>query len=105
LLTLIDKQVRNIDQKVEQREDYLLSNKIKPEAALEFLEKQQTSEYSEGTGISKGRNAQVCRKSSKNKLGSDVASCGESLMTTSETYAYSSTTQLKSPSVLDTLSV
>lgn len=74
LLSLIDKEIQGIDKKVEMREDYLIENKIRPATALEFLEKQEITQSLQCTSTSKLKNAQIGRKSSKNKFGSDSAS-------------------------------
>lgn len=104
--------MKKINRQIDLRENYLLDNGINPENALEYMEKRQRAESQEEASRIKYQNTQKAsksrskakNKSAKGKQAIEVTSCEDSLMANSDTYACSSTTQLKSPSRADTLS-
>lgn len=106
VLTLADKELKKIDKQIEVRESYLTTNNISPKFALDFLEKREISSVKEMERSDEV--PAICqnnRKALKGKKGVDSTSCEDSLMASSETYAYSSASHLRSPSRMDTLSI
>lgn len=105
LISLLDKEMKRVDTQIDIREGYLLENNINPTHALEFLEKRGNSlalKQKESNAI---LNSSLKRRAQKGKQCIDITSSYEdSLMANSDTYAYSTSTHLKSPSRVDTLS-
>lgn len=105
LISLVDKEMKKVDTQIDIRETYLTEHNINPAHALEFLEKRGNSLALKHKQVTALLNSPQKRRALKGKPGLDVSSsCEDSLMANSETYAYSTSTHLKSPSRVDTLS-
>lgn len=110
-LSLVDKEIRKINSQIEIRENYLTNNGIYPDAALEYLSSREKAELNnEELGIKQQdivteivQPAAWKTKKKGGKPGLDINVKEDSLMTNSDTNAYS-TAQLKSPSRTDMLS-
>ena len=110
-LSIIDREIKKINSQIEIRENYLTNNGIYPDAALEYLNNREKAELNnEDLGIKQQeiiteivQPAAWKSKKPKGKPGLDINVKEDSLMTNSDTNAYS-TAQLKSPSRADMLS-
>lgn len=105
LLNVVEQELRKVDYKIEQRNNYLTENDIRLENALEYTESHESLVKWETNIANKQKLCATHKRKLKGKKKLENTSCEDSLLANSETYAYSSTTNLKSPSIMDTLSV
>ena len=109
-ISLIEKEIKKVNSQIEIRENYLINNGVYPNAALEYLNNREKAEFNnedlwpkQYNIITEIVNTTPKPNKFKGRQGLDINIKEDSLMTNSDSYAYSST-QLKSPSRVEIFS-
>lgn len=110
-VSIINNELKSIENEIETRRSYLVDNGISPDFALQYLESLEKSQNPCANVSPKkhsinnsGRKVSSSTLKNKFKKYSDSDVSDLSFIENSETYAYSVSTHKKSPSRIDTLS-
>lgn len=101
LMKILNRELEQVNNQTKRRENYLSRNNVRLSTALEYIQSENMSKDSLRTASDHYSSK---RKDLKYKNGLDSQSCGDSLMTTSESDPKSAMSFLKSPSRTDSLS-